>query len=536
MSADHRHLELPARRARVASRTAGGVLPPLGRTLLVVLVLVGVALVGWTLALNERWPFAQDGARLTLAFDDGGGLRGADGSLVTVAGVASGRVLGVEHEGGRAIAQIRLDDDALGKVRAGARAIVRPRSQLGQLVVELSPGPRAGRPLRDGDRIPASRTAASVPASRVVSTLDADTRTSLQLLIGELAAGIGDARGSALAAALRDLEPVARNTDGVLGALDRRRSLLTRLVGHLDVLFTASGRHDEELRRAIASARSTLTVTGRQSAALRRTVAALPGTLRSTRAAVTAFGDLGTDLNPALRRLRPVARELPATLRAVRTALPSLDATLRDAAQAVARSDRAAAGAAQTAAVLRTSAPALQPAAERVDPTLAPIDRHADGIGLLGERFSGIFSTADANGTLLRGLGFFETFNPANFGFGASARSGAGRERAADQVVRASLRACRENGFACLLPFLVPGLQDAAARSASGLVPDASGGAVARSGATADGTRRATTGGGRPATGADPAASPAGTVGRGAQDDRTAAAQRALSTLLGGSR
>jgi len=442
-------------------RTAGGVLPPFARTLLALLLAVGVALVAWVLAINDAWPLDGDGYEVTAVFDDAGGLRASDESTVTVAGVEAGRVVGIRHEGGRALVRLRLDASTAGKVHEGARITVRPRSQLGDLLVELTPGPRGGRPLRDGDRIATGRTAATVPLSRVVATLDADTRSHLQLLIGELDRGAGgDAGGRRLAAALRSTEPLVASADAVLTTLDRRRELLRRLVGHLDRLFTAIGRRGAELRDAIAAARATLDVTARRADALRATVRALPGTLADTRRAVDGFHALGRELDPALEQLRPTARELPATLRAVRAALPSIDGTLGDLRRTVATSGPAAAAARTTADLLASTAPALRGSVAHVGPSVAAIDRNRDGIGLLGERFSGIFSTADANGTILRGLGFFETFDPANFGFGNV--TGAARQRAAGEVVAASAKACRENAFACLVPFLVPGLRDTA--------------------------------------------------------------------------
>lgn len=447
-------------------RPAGGPLPPLGRTVLVLLGLVGLALAGWVLQINRAWPFEGAGYTVQATFADAGGLRESDEATVTIAGVDSGRVTGIAHRDGRAVLSLRLDHGTAGKLHAGTRATIRPRSQLGDLVVELTPGRRDGRALTDGDRIGVDATAASVPFSRVVSTLDADTRTCLQLLVGQLDQGVGGRRGRPLAAALRQIEPLTRSADAVTAKLARRRLLLERLVGHLDVLFSTVGRRDETLRRTIAAARASLAVGGARSADLRRTVAALPETLAATRDAVGAVERLGGDLDPALTALRPLARALPATLSATRQALPGLSRLLGEL-QSTATATGPALGAARDGAdALATAVPALERPVGRLDPIVRDIDRNRDGIGLLGERFSGIFSTADANGTLLRGLGFFEPFDMANFGFSPDLK-GAARENAKRQVVQAALRACHGNAFACLVPFLVPGLSGTAERAAA---------------------------------------------------------------------
>ncbi|WP_320670203.1 MlaD family protein [Patulibacter defluvii] len=444
-------------------RPAGGALPPLGRTVLVLLGLVGLALVAWVLEVNRSWPFAGDGYTVRASFADAAGLRPSDDATVTIAGVESGRVTGIAHRDGRAELTLRLDRATAGKLHADARATIRPRSQLGDLVVELTPGRRTAPALGEGDRIDDARTAASVPFSRVVSTLDADTRTHLQLLIGQLDRGVGGRRGRTLADALRRVEPLTRSADAVTAKLDHRRQLLTRLVGHLDVLFTTVGRRDRTLARAIAAARATLAVGGARSGELRRTVAELPATLTRTRQAVAAVDELGDDLDPALTALRPLARALPATLRDVRGALPDLSRLLAELDGTATATGPALRAARQTTTTLATAVPLLEHPVGRLDPIVRAIDRNRDGIGLLGERFSGIFSTADVNGTLLRGLGFFEPFNPANFGFPIETK-GTARRDAERQVVTASLRACRTNALACLVPFLVPGLADDARR------------------------------------------------------------------------
>ncbi|MEV4422565.1 MlaD family protein [Patulibacter sp. NPDC049589] len=444
---------------RRTSRTAGGALPPLGRTLLIGLVVIGLLLVGVVLSVNKVGPFAGKGYVVEATFRDAGGIKAGDDATVTIAGVDSGRVVGIAHRDGRAVLRLRLDDDTAGKLHAGATATVRPRSQLGDLVVELTPGPRSGRALRAGDRLGADATNASVPFSRVVSTLDADTRTWLQLLVGELDRGVGgDARGQELRRAMRSLEPLSASATSVTGKLAKRRTTLTRLVRDLDVLFSATGRRGTELRRTIVAARQVLGVTGDGAADVRATVQALPGTLAQTRAALASVRKLGDHLDPTLAALRPTVGELPDTLRTVKDALPGIDGLLGEAGKTANASAEPAGALDDTLQAAQAAVPVLRPTTVRTGSIVTDINRNKDGIGLLGERFSGIFSTADQNGTLLRGLGFFEPFNPKNFGFGGSPTE---RAKAATAVVGAAAQVCKTNAFACLLPFLVPGLQHA---------------------------------------------------------------------------
>jgi hypothetical protein len=106
---------------------------------------------------------------------------------------------------------------------------------------------------------------------------------------------------------------------------------------------------------------------------------------------------------------------------------------------------------------LEPTATALTSAISRVEPIVAAVNDRRQGIKQLGERFSGVLSTNDANGPILRGLGSFEPFNPADFGFasaGAAARAGA-----ADRAARALTLTCLHGQLvACLVRYLVPGL------------------------------------------------------------------------------
>jgi hypothetical protein len=165
-------------------------------------------------------------------------------------------------------------------------------------------------------------------------------------------------------------------------------------------------------------------------------------------------------LEPALARLRPTARALPATLDGLRSAVPdartliaTLDGLRRDGASGLS----AAAAAARSLPRLTGS---LTSAARNGETFIRAIDANRDGIGKLGERFSGVLSASDINGIVLRGLGFFENFNPEDFG--EAGATGPRLARLKAQAVTALVRTCKQdNAIACLARYLVPGLPGA---------------------------------------------------------------------------
>jgi hypothetical protein len=169
---------------------------------------------------------------------------------------------------------------------------------------------------------------------------------------------------------------------------------------------------------------------------------------------------LATPLTPALRALEASANALPTSLRSIRGAAPAAR-TLLAAAGSFSRDG--AAGVHAAAGVLSLLAPtasALTPAIARIEPIVAAVNSRRTGIGQLGERFSGVLSTNDANGPILRGLGTFEPFNPADFG--APGASGAKRVALAAQAAQALTLTCLHGGLVgCLVRYLVPGLPGA---------------------------------------------------------------------------
>src|SRR5206468_12536465 len=99
------------------------------------------------------------------------------------------------------------------------------RSALQDLLVDVQPGPTSAPAMGDGDVIPPSRTSSTVGADRLVGVLDADTRAQVQVLVGQLAAGL-KGRSPQLRADLAQLGALVDSTSRVTGELAERRQLL----------------------------------------------------------------------------------------------------------------------------------------------------------------------------------------------------------------------------------------------------------------------------------------------------------------------
>jgi hypothetical protein len=174
-------------------------------------------------------------------------------------------------------------------------------------------------------------------------------------------------------------------------------------------------------------------------------------------AALGSLGRLATPLVPTLASLRGTADVLPGALAAIRGATPAASSLLSAAATFARVSGPGLHLAARVMAQLGATATSLTPLIAQAGPIVSAVNSRRDGIGQLGERFSGVLSTNDANGPILRGLGSFEPFNPANFGFPGA--TGASRVALAAQAASALTLTCLHGGLAaCLVRYLVPGL------------------------------------------------------------------------------
>lgn len=433
---------------------------PLGWLAIVAYGLLAVAGIGYLLASQGvKAPGLDHRYRLEVAFPDAGGLKTENHNPVTVAGVTLGEVERVRYSGGRAVATLRMEQESEGRIFRDARASVVPRSALNDLTVDIAPGRRARGALGDGDRLRPAPDAAPVGSDQVIDTLDADTRAQVQILLGELSVGLKGRPGE-LQRAVASLGDASASGRRVSGQLARRRVLLARLVTDLDRVLGALGDRGTHLADSIEYGRRTLDAVSAREPELRATLRQLPATLASLSTAMDEVTALSGPAVPALERLRPTARALPAGLRSLREFTPSARRLLREADPLVTRGRAPARDLRTALRELRLGSTALRPAVRDTLPLVRAIDKNKEGVGLLGERFSGVFSTNDANGPILRGLGFFEDINPRNLGFPANPTA-AQRAQMTTQSVEALTRLCESNALACVARYLIPGLPGA---------------------------------------------------------------------------
>jgi phospholipid/cholesterol/gamma-HCH transport system substrate-binding protein len=298
------------------------------------LAVVGLVALGAATAvyiLSEqglRFPlFESAPKRIEVVLENAQAVQAGAGQSVRVAGVQIGTIGDVRLEDGFAVVDLEIDEDYEEMVRADATALLRPKTALKDMFVEVDPG--SGEVLPEGGRIRLRNTLPDVDPDEIYSALDADTQAYLRLLVGGAGKGLRG-RGDDLREVFRRLSPLHRSLAQVTRATARRRDALKRLVHNYGLLMTELGRRPGDLRRLVTASNSVFDALASEDQNIAEATARLPGALRQSAATLGRVEGFAAELRPALDSLRPSIRRLDETNEAVRPFLRETTPVLRD--------------------------------------------------------------------------------------------------------------------------------------------------------------------------------------------------------------
>ena len=282
------------------------------------LAAIGIAVGAYILDQQRlRFPFIEEEPfEVKMELASAQSVLPGQGQTVRVSGVRVGDISAVELEDGRAVVTLALDPEYDDLVHEDATALLRPKTGLKDMFVELFPGSPDGPPVDEGFTIPVENTAPDVNLDEVLSALDADTRDYLRLLVQ----GVGDGlrgRGDELAEVFSRFEPTHRDLARVTRYVARRRVQLRRVMGDLRVVADELAGRDDELARLVRSAARVLRAFASEDGRTSEGVRLLPAALRETRLALEQVRGLAVELEPASRRLLPAAKGLEPAARAI---------------------------------------------------------------------------------------------------------------------------------------------------------------------------------------------------------------------------
>jgi phospholipid/cholesterol/gamma-HCH transport system substrate-binding protein len=293
------------------------------------LFVLGLAVAAYILSQQDfRFPLVEETPKtIAIEVENAQAVQPGQGQTVRVAGVEVGRISDVEVEEGVAIVEMEIEREYEDLIRDDATAVLRPKTALKDMFVEVSPG--GGRVLDEGERIPVENTLPDVDPDEIYEALDADTRPYLKLLVSGAGKGL-DGRGDDLREVFRRFEPLHRDLARVMEATASRRDALKRLIHRYGLLMTHVGRRPEELQRLVTASRSVFDALASEDQNISASVARLPGALRASERALTEVREFAPVLRSSLESLRPPIRRLDETNAAVTPFLRATTPILRD--------------------------------------------------------------------------------------------------------------------------------------------------------------------------------------------------------------
>ena len=230
------------------------------------------------------------------------------GQAVTIAGAKIGEIASVDLHEGVATVTMKITPK-YARIYRNATLLLRPKTQLQDITIEVNPGtPSAGK-LKSGEAIPMSQTAPNVNFDEFLAGLDAETRAYLQ----ELLAGAGQGlkhNASALSATLKRFDPAAKYGQEIAAQLEVRHANIARSIHNFRLLMEALGAKDTQIAQLVQAANGVFATFASEEANLQKTLHLLPGALRKTGTNLGKIATASSKLGPTLRALEPFARSL----------------------------------------------------------------------------------------------------------------------------------------------------------------------------------------------------------------------------------
>jgi phospholipid/cholesterol/gamma-HCH transport system substrate-binding protein len=286
--------------------------------------------------LNEqrvRFPFLEPKPfELKAEFSTAQAVVAGQGQTVRVSGVRIGDIGGVDLKDGHAVIKMDVDPEYKDLVHTNASALLRPKTGLKDMFIDLEPGGGDAPVAKPGFTIPIRATQPDVNPDEVLGVLDTDTREYLQLLVNGLGGGL-NGRGGDLRDLFARFEPTHRDLARVNGAVATRRKELRHLVTSLNVLSKELASHDDDLASLVDSSATVFGAFAKEQANVSSAVHELPSTLSQTTDTLGRVDTFAELLGPTTEKLRPAARALAPANEAVRPfateATPQLSKSIR---------------------------------------------------------------------------------------------------------------------------------------------------------------------------------------------------------------
>jgi phospholipid/cholesterol/gamma-HCH transport system substrate-binding protein len=377
--------------------------PGLGRNLIVIAVLValGSAVGGYFLSHQRFNPPWEDKYTLNATFEASPAISPGNGQEVRIAGVEVGDIRSASvSDDGNAVLEMRIDRDH--PVYDNARVVLRPKSPLNEMYIELNPGGPPGRKLADGSTLPVEASERPVQIDELLGHLDVNTRAALTTLLSESDVALAHAPAE-LPRGLTEANRLLADLRPVVGMLDKRRGKVARLVSAFARISTAVGGDDERLLRLAGSLQKTLATVSGRSDNLDAALARLPGLSTKLRNATDGVTQLAGQLDPTLDSVRGASGELAGALGRFDKSVGALDGTLDVMRPVLAKAGPVVHDLRPAITDLNRSLGDLSPITQRLDPVTSGLLPYLTDLQAFVYNTNSAMSLKDANRGILRG-------------------------------------------------------------------------------------------------------------------------------------
>jgi len=379
------------------------------------LALIAVVVAGYILGHQRlRFPWEGRPFELQAAFSTAQAVTPGQGQTVRVSGVRVGDISGVKLKDGRAVVTMSLDPQYKDLVHTDATALLRPKTGLKDMFIELDPGTARAPLAKRGWTLPVGNTLPDVNPDEILASLDADTRDYLTLLVDGAGQGL-KGRGDDLREVLRRFEPTHRDLARVNGLVAQRHRNLSRVVHSLGDLNDELADKSDDLAALVSSSSAVFRSFASEQANVTRAVGDLPAALRQTTDTLNRVERFAEVLQPAAVHLQPAVKALDRANHAVTPFATEATPIVRDEVRPFVRDARPVVRSAKTpASELAASTPDLRRSFKVLNEFLNevaynPNGREGPGVGGREEGYlfwaawlqhngATIFSTSDANG------------------------------------------------------------------------------------------------------------------------------------------
>jgi phospholipid/cholesterol/gamma-HCH transport system substrate-binding protein len=282
------------------------------------LVVLSAGVAGFILSHERlRFPLIQSKPfPVNAAFTTAQAVTPGQGQTVRIAGVQVGSIGAVKLQDGHAVVRMDIDQKYRHMIHQDASALLRPKTGLKDMFVELDPGTAQSPEMQKDGTIPVQNTAPDINQDEILSSLDTDTRAYLQLLVNGLGQGL-KGRSTDLRNVFKQLGPTHQDLARVAKAIAERRTNLRRLVHNYGQLTAELADKDHDIANLVDASNAVFRAFANENQNVSDAVARLPGTLNTTAQTLQKVNTLAGVMRPSLDSLRPAFKQLNKANKAV---------------------------------------------------------------------------------------------------------------------------------------------------------------------------------------------------------------------------